>query len=54
MKNKLPKDIGKAKARLKTWWEEEIIEAGLSGSLTVDHSYTQDVSQAESLGWRFI
>lgn len=54
MANKLPKDIEKAKISLKAWWEEEMVEAGLSGSVTVEHGYIQDVSQEESLGRRFL
>ncbi len=54
MANKLPKDIEKAKARLKAMWEEEMVEAGLAGSVTVEHGYTQDVSPEESLGRRIL
>ena len=54
MANKLPKDIEKAKARLKAMFEEEMAEAGLSGSVTVEHKYTQDVAPEEGLGRRIL
>lgn len=48
--NKLTKDPEKSQIRLKAWWEKEMVEAGLTGDVTVEYEPFEDNTESWSWG----